>query len=96
LGADALVLATDVDALYDEDLPIARATPAGLRTRQFPACSMGPKVDAACRFVERTGRSAAIGSLDDIEAMLDGRAGTQVRAAGPKLEYDRGRRARVA
>jgi carbamate kinase len=96
LGADALVLATDVDAVYDEELPIARATPEGLRTRQFPAGSMGPKVDAACRFVERTGRTAAIGSLDEIEAMLDGRAGTQVRAAGPKLEYDRGRRARVA
>jgi carbamate kinase len=95
LGADALVLATDVDAVYDEDLPIARATPEGLRTRQYPAGSMGPKVDAACRFVERTGRTAAIGSLDDIEDMLDGRAGTQVRAAGPKLEYDRGRRARV-
>jgi carbamate kinase len=95
LGADALVLATDVDAVYDEDLPITRATPEGLRTREFAAGSMGPKVDAACRFVERTGRTAAIGSLDQIEEMLDGRAGTQVRATGPALEYDRGRHARV-
>jgi carbamate kinase len=96
LGADALVLATDVDAVYDDDLPIARATPDGLRTRQYPAGSMGPKVDAACRFVERTGGTAAIGSLDEIEEILDGRAGTQVSAAGPTLEHDGGRRARVA
>jgi carbamate kinase len=95
IGADALVLATDVDAVYDDDLPIARATPEGLRTRQYPAGSMGPKVDAACRFVERTGAAAAIGSLDEIEEILDGRAGTQVSATGPKLEYGR-RRARVA
>ena len=96
LGADALVLATDVDAVYDDDLPIARATPEGLRTRRYPAGSMGPKVEAACRFVERTGGTAAIGSLDEIEEILDGRAGTQVNATGPKLEYDGGRRARVA
>jgi carbamate kinase len=96
LGADALVLATDVDAVYDDDLPIARATPEGLRTRQYPAGSMGPKVEAACRFVERTGETAAIGSLDEIEEILDGRAGTRVSAAGPTLEYDGGRRARVA
>jgi carbamate kinase len=96
LGADALVLATDVDAVYDDDRPIARATPAGLRTRHFPAGSMGPKVEAACRFVERTGGTAAIGSLDAVEEILDGRAGTQVSAAGPTLEYDGGRRARVA
>ena len=96
LGADALVLATDVDAVYDDDLPIARATPEGLRTRQYPAGSMGPKVEAACRFVERTGGTAAIGSLDDIEEILDGRAGTQVSAAGPTLEHDGGRRARGA
>jgi carbamate kinase len=96
LGADALVLATDVDAVYDEDMPIARATPAGLRTRRYPAGSMGPKVEAACRFVERTGGTAAIGSLDEVEEILDGRAGTQVSAAGPALEYGGGRRARIA
>jgi carbamate kinase len=44
----------------------------------FPAGSMGPKVDAACRFVERTGGLAAIGALDDAEAILAGRAGTQI------------------
>ncbi len=92
LGVDTLVLATDVDAVYDgyglsEQRPIARATPAGLRERDFPAGSMGPKVEAVCRFVERTGGTAAIGSLDEVQELLDYRAGTQVRADGPKLEY---------
>jgi carbamate kinase len=41
---------------------------------------MGPKVEAACEFVRRTGRRAAIGALDDVEAMVDGTAGTQVVA----------------
>jgi carbamate kinase len=96
LRADDLVLATDVDAVYDDELPIALATPEGLRTRRYPAGSMGPKVEAACRFVEHTGRTAAIGSLDEVEEILDGRAGTQVNATGPTLEYDGRRRARVA
>ena len=103
LGVDTLVLATDVDAVYDgyglpEQRPIARATPAGLREREFPAGSMGPKVEAVCRFVERTGGTAAIGSLEEVQELLENRAGTQVSAGGPKLEY-RGRaqeRERVA
>jgi carbamate kinase len=48
---------------------------------------MGPKVDAACRFVERTGKPAAIGALDEVQHLLDGTSGTQVVSAGPELEY---------
>jgi carbamate kinase len=97
LGVDVLVLATDVDAVYEgygrpEQQAIARATPEGLRARQYAAGSMGPKVEAACRFVERTGGAAAIGSLDDVEKLLDGGAGTQVSADGPELEYRDGSR----
>jgi carbamate kinase len=51
----------------------------GGRDLDFAAGSMGPKVGAACRFVERTGGLAAIGALDDAEAILAGRAGTQIR-----------------
>ncbi len=92
LGADTLVLATDVAAVFDgygtpAQRPIVRATPAGLRGRAFPAGSMGPKVEAVCRFVERTGGRAVIGSLGETVALLDGRAGTQVRPDGPELEY---------
>lgn len=92
LGADLLVLATDVDAVYaDFGTPgqraVARATPAGLRAGDYPAGSMGPKVEAACRFVEDTGRRAAIGSLEQVSEMLDGSAGTQVHPDGPTAAY---------
>jgi carbamate kinase len=83
LGADALLLLTDVDAVYaaygtPEARPIRRATPAELRALDLPAGSMGPKVEAVCRFVESGGRLAAIGSLADAEALLAGEAGTVV------------------
>jgi carbamate kinase len=92
LGADLLVLATDVDAVYaDFGTPaqraVLRATPEGLRAGQYPAGSMGPKVEAACRFVEQTGGRAVIGSLDQLSEMLDGSAGTQVYPDGPSVDY---------
>jgi carbamate kinase len=40
---------------------------------------MGPKVEAACRFAAATGGMAAIGRLEDAQALLDGRTGTIVR-----------------
>ena len=45
---------------------------------RFPAGSMGPKVEAARAFVAATGRRAVIGSLDHIEHMVQGQAGTEV------------------
>ena len=86
LAADALVILTDVAAVEDgygtpQARPIHRATPQELLARPFPAGSMGPKVEAACRFVEATGGMAAIGRLDDAEALLAGKAGTIVAPA---------------
>jgi carbamate kinase len=83
LRADALLLLTDVDAVQDgygtpQARPVHRATPAQLRARSFPAGSMGPKVEAVCRFVEATGKMAAIGQLADAQALLERRAGTTV------------------
>jgi len=49
-----------------------------LKSYKFPAGSMGPKVDAAIQFVEKTGKRAAIGSLQDIEKIVAGEAGTNV------------------
>ena len=85
-GADALLLLTDVDAVIDgfgtpQARPIRQATPEQLRSGSFPAGSMGPKVEAACRFVEATGRMAAIGRLDAAEALLRRAAGTVVSPA---------------
>jgi carbamate kinase len=83
VGADLFVMATDVDGVYaDWGTPaarlMARVTPEELRAQPFAGGSMGPKVDAAARFVERTGKRAAIGGLADIEKVVDGVAGTQV------------------
>ena len=83
LGADVLVMLTDVEAvLSGYGTPGERAlhdvTPTDLAAEHFPAGSMGPKVAAACRFVERTGGRAAIGSLESATAVIAGTAGTQI------------------
>ena len=87
LEADCLVIATDVAAVFlDWGLPQQRAlrsvTPRSLARHGFPSGSMGPKVQAACAFVLSTGRRAVIGSLEHIEDMLAGTAGTQVSLDG--------------
>lgn len=87
LGADALLLLTDVAGVETDfgrpgSVLLHRATPAELRAHRFPAGSMGPKVEAACRFVERTGRSAAIGALSDAAAVVAGTAGTRISLDG--------------
>ena len=86
LHADALLLLTDVDAVYlDWNTPKARPLPSTtsreLRQHRFAPGSMGPKVEAACRFVEATGGLAGIGRLEDAPELLEGRRGTRVRAA---------------
>jgi carbamate kinase len=83
LGADLLVIATDVDGVYldwgkPEQRQLMTATPTEMRGYNFPAGSMGPKVQAAVQFVEKTGKRAAIGSLADIERIVAGTAGTNV------------------
>jgi carbamate kinase len=59
---------------------IGRTTSAELRRYSFDPGSMGPKVEAACRFADRTGRAAGIGAVEDAEAILAGCAGTIVNA----------------
>jgi len=85
--AEVLVLATDVEHVSTgwgtpdqadlDDVPVAllrRLAEHG----SFAAGSMGPKVEAACRFVEAGGVRAAICSLDSIAEAAHGRAGTVV------------------
>lgn len=87
LGADLFMVLTDVPAVMDnfgtpEQCEINRATPEELRAKGFAAGSMGPKVEAACQFVERTGKAAAIGRLADASAIIAGKAGTIVTKDG--------------
>ena len=84
LQADALLLLTDVDAVYTswntpEAQPLSRTTPQQLGSYSFAPGSMRPKVEAACRFVEATKGMAGIGKLEDATAILRGDRGTVVR-----------------
>lgn len=84
LSADLMVIATDVDGVYEQwgtpnQRLIATAHPKALDGEHFPAGSMGPKVAAAIEFVERGLRGeAVIGSLSQLEQILEGTAGTRV------------------
>ncbi len=83
LGADLYVMATDVDGVYlDWGTPTQRrvdkTTPKDLDAMDLPAGSMGPKAAAAAEFVAGTGKRAVIGSLDGIDALVDGSGGTQI------------------
>ena len=83
LGADQLLMLTDVSAVElgwgtSSARPLRHASPDQLRAVDFPAGSMGPKVEAACRFVEQSGGEAVIGSLLELDAIASGRAGTRI------------------
>ena len=84
LGADALLLLTDVDAVYQgfgtpEARPLRELTVAESYALNLPAGSMGPKINAACSFTESGGFSG-IGRLSDALALLSGQAGTHIVA----------------
>jgi carbamate kinase len=91
LGADALIIATDVDAVLlgwetANPVPLGAVRVGELRKHiaadEFPSGSMLPKVEAACRFAESGGeRFAVITSLELIEEGLAGRAGTVITAS---------------
>jgi carbamate kinase len=85
------VIVTDVDAVYvdwgtPDQRAIRRAAPEALADTEFAAGSMGPKVRAACAFVEKTGGLAAIGSIADTPALLRGDVGTLVTRDADGLE----------
>jgi carbamate kinase len=92
LEVDVFIMATDVEAVFvDWGKPTAkalrRAPPAMVRNYSFPAGSMGPKVDAACRFAETTGKRAAIGALKDLPSILRGEAGTTITAEASGIDW---------
>ncbi|HOA66286.1 MAG TPA: carbamate kinase [Phycicoccus elongatus] len=92
VDADVLVIATDVaNAAVDWGTPTQRdlrsVTVAEMRAHaadgQFASGSMGPKVEAALRFVEAGGPRSVITSLDRIGEALEGRAGTVIANPSP-------------
>ena len=85
LHVDLLVLLTDVPAVIADygtvsARPLGVVTPEELSAMTFAAGSMGPKVEAACRFARLGGgRTAVIGALDDLDGIVSGVSGTRVR-----------------
>ncbi len=87
VGADVLVIATDVPQAVlrfgtPEAEPVGEVTLSQMRAYaaegHFGSGSMGPKVDAVCRFVEATGQVGIITSLSAITDAVHGQAGTRV------------------
>lgn len=93
LGADCLMMLTDVPAVFDswgtaKARRIRSVHPDALGDFKFPAGSMGPKVEAARRFAVYTGGAAYIGALGDAVALLTCDAGTRISTdlAGVRFE----------
>ena len=79
-----------MSAFIDFGIPTQKAItqpPDDMEKLSFAAGSMGPKVQAACEFARHTGKTASIGSLSDIEAIVQGKAGTRVSTAAPGISY---------
>jgi carbamate kinase len=94
LGADLFVMLTDADAVYADwgkptQRAIRRASPSALEAWSFAAGSMGPKVNAACRFANATGNKAAIGALADLGKIVAGQGGTTISILEEGIDYAR-------
>jgi carbamate kinase len=92
LGADAYLMLTDVKAVYTnwgkpDARAIRRTSPDAMQALTFAAGSMGPKVEAACDFVRKTGGMSGIGSLEEALLMLQGTAGTMFAGTINRIEW---------
>ena len=93
IHADLLVMLTGVSKVAvnygKEDMEELGYVSPGIcrkymKEGQFPPGSMGPKVEAACRFAEREGKEAVITSMECMRDALRGRAGTHIRRKKPE------------
>lgn len=87
IHADRFLIATDEPNAFlnytkPDQKALGKLTPGEARKYmkegQFPAGSIGPKMEAVTRFAEETGNEGIITSIDNIEAALEGKAGTRV------------------
>lgn len=91
VDADLFIILTDGSIYRNfgkaDQTEMKVATPAGLAEFDFPAGSMGPKVEAVCKFVE-TGRGhSAIGSLFDLDKIINNEAGTLIKPGTGIIYY---------
>lgn len=93
LGADFLVIATDADAVYldwgtPDQKAIATASPDAIEAYDFPAGSMGPKVEAAADFARQNpGKVAVIGALEDLPEIMAGTKGTRITTDSTEVTF---------
>ena len=101
LSADLFIVLTGVERVVRDfgkptQTPLPEMTVAAARTLlaqgQFPPGSMGPKIDAAIRYVEAGGREVLITSAESLEDALEGKTGTIVRASGERVNGESGDR----
>jgi carbamate kinase len=87
LDVDLFMILTGVDEVYlnygktdQKVLKTLKVSDAKtyIENKQFPAGSMGPKIEAAISFVEKTGRQCVITSLEKVSEAMEGKAGTFV------------------
>ncbi|MBW2491495.1 MAG: carbamate kinase [Deltaproteobacteria bacterium] len=87
VGVDIFLIATDVQGAalnygtknqkFFRSLTIPQAT-RFLAEGHFPPGTMGPKIDAAVQFVQKSGKRAVIASIEDIENAVKGESGTEI------------------
>jgi carbamate kinase len=93
LDADLLVIATDADAVYldwgtPEQRAIAQVSPDAIEAYNFPAGSMGPKVEAAAEFARNNpGQVCVIGALEDLPAIMAGEKGTRITTDATEVTF---------
>jgi len=87
IGADVLLILTDVDAVYvnygsENQKKLGKVSLKEVeeyyRQGQFPPGSMGPKILAAIRFLQNGGKKAIISSIGNAWNAIEGKAGTQI------------------
>jgi carbamate kinase len=92
LEADLFIMATDAEAVFTgfgtpDAKAIHKTSPDAIERFKFPAGSMGPKVEAACRYARTTGHTAAIGALADIPAIVRGEKGTLINKSYAQMTW---------
>lgn len=92
LDADALLILTDAPSIAlnwgtPEQSEIKEVSPEKLKEYNFAKGSMGPKVDAVCRFAETGKGFGAVGRLEDALDILNGKAGTIIRKGAEFKQY---------
>ena len=90
LGADMLLMLTDVEAVYEnwgttEQSTIRQISAKTVIEMPLAKGSMQPKVEAACDFVNATDGHAGIGTLKDALKIVEGSAGTLISKRLPLM-----------